>query len=193
MSTVFVIGSTIIKIAPYIVSFLGLTESLSSKLDRTISMHLHSAFLNLENATRTEDAAIANDYLKRAKDKFIDAIGIETDKNKLIMAYSGLAFCQGLLGDGSNMKFNLNRAYDLYREQVSQITKRQQLYRNSTRRAYDDCSSFKSCLFHSGVAAYGAVTSMQKKDHIINILPVIYEIEKTGCVNEISKSYLHSL
>lgn len=193
MSTVFVIASTTIKFAPYIASFLGLTESVSSKLDRTISMHLHSAFLNLEHAKRTEDSAIANDYLKRAKDKFIDAIGIETDNNKLITAYSGLAFCQGLLRDGSNMKFNLNRAYDLYREQVSQITTRQQLFRSSMRSAFDDCSSFKSSLFHSGVASYGAVTTMQKKDHIIKILPVICEIEKTGYVNEISKDYLRSL
>lgn len=92
-----------LKIAEY----FGLVEGVSTQVTKLVHQAFKSAKLNLENA---QYASGQNqiDYIKRAKDCFIDAVAVEENENK-VLALVGLSMCQYMLGDTINAKGSLDR------------------------------------------------------------------------------------
>lgn len=70
-----------------------------------------SAVQNLNYAT-TASGTNQMEYIRRAKDLFIDAISVEENEN-LISSYVGLAMCQHLLGDFQNSSMTIERIKDV--------------------------------------------------------------------------------
>ena len=108
-----------INMAKSIAAYLGLIESV----DRNIQRLLHQAFRGAtENLQYAKSSSGANqlDYIKRARDKFIDAVAVEQDEN-LISSLLGLSMCQHLLGDTANSKVTFERikSVKLSRQQIA--------------------------------------------------------------------------
>ena len=72
--------------------------------------------MNLEYVMRTLNESERMDYIRRAREKFIDAIVIERSPDNRFMSYFSLAFCNKLLNDEQNMRQNLQQAYDVYKQ-----------------------------------------------------------------------------
>jgi len=105
-SVIFGTVSALTKIGGY----LDIIDSINNKLDRLVGMHLKAANYALESATRTSNKDEYIKYIDRARDKFIDAISVERKQVNLVQAYLGLAFCNHLVNDTSNMHKNLKEA-----------------------------------------------------------------------------------
>ena len=88
-----------------IAEYLGLVESINSDIKALLHQSFMSAKMNLEYA---KDATSKNqrEYIFEAKNKFIEAIAVETGYN-LVTSYLGLATCQFLLGDIFNARKSL--------------------------------------------------------------------------------------
>ena len=88
-----------------IAEYLGLVESIHSDIKALLHQSFNGAKMNLEcakSATGTNQI----DYIKQAKNQFINAIGVEKGAN-LVTSYLGLAMCQFLLGDITNARTSL--------------------------------------------------------------------------------------
>ena len=109
-STIFGTLNTIVKIGEY----LDIVDSVNSKLDRLVGMHLEAANYALKSAVRTTNKSEYIKYIERARNKFIDAISVERNDVNLIQAYFGLAFCNHLVNDNANMIENLKKAKSRY-------------------------------------------------------------------------------
>lgn len=96
--------------------YLDFIDSNRAKLDRILQGSFNSAKLNLEYALRTSNEKERMDYVRRAKEKFIDALATEKSADNLFMSYFSLAFCNKLLNDEQNMRKNLQSAYKVYEE-----------------------------------------------------------------------------
>lgn len=110
VSVIFGNLNAIVKIGEY----LNIVDSVNNKVGRLISMHLSAANYALESATRTTNESEYIKYIERARNKFIDAISVESNDVNLIQAYFGLAFCNHLVTDDTNMVENLKKAKSSY-------------------------------------------------------------------------------
>lgn len=105
-----------------IAEFFGLVEGVSTQVTKLVHQAFKSAKHNLENA---QYASGQNqiDYIKRAKDCFIDAVAVEENENK-ILSLVGLSMCQYLLGDKINAERSLCRikSVELTRAEITKYT-----------------------------------------------------------------------
>jgi len=92
-----VISAGVVNIASKIAEYFGLIESVSTNVRRLLHQAFNSAKDNLEYA-RISKGNNQIDYVKRAKDCFVDAIAVEENENK-ILALVGLSMCQYFLHD----------------------------------------------------------------------------------------------
>lgn len=105
MSPSLIFGS--LNLTKAIAAYFGLINSVDSNVQKLLHQAFKSAIQNLEYA---ESAVKQNkmEYIKTAKDRFIDAIAVEENEN-LISAYVGLAMCQFYLGDLYNAQITLQK------------------------------------------------------------------------------------
>lgn len=89
-----------------IAEYFGLIEGVSTQVTRLVHQAFISAKKNLEDAQYATGQEQVN-YVRRAKDRFIDAIAVEKNEN-LVLAYVGLSMCQYFLGDYTNARRNLS-------------------------------------------------------------------------------------
>ena len=101
----------IINISSKIAEYFHLFEGVLTKTNKLVHQAFKSATENLMYA-RNCSGTNQLDYLKRAKDRFIDAIVVEEMTEK-VMALSGLAIVQYLLGEKSNAHFSMKRIEDV--------------------------------------------------------------------------------
>lgn len=182
---------------PRIAEYLQLVESAKAKLNRLSDMHLNAANYSLKSALRTQNPKEYNEYLLRAKDKFIDAIAVEEKYVNKFSAHFGLAFCNYLLKDQENMEYNLKQAYDNYRALWWSIPDKDSLMDMMI----DDMNGIDTKemeLFAKGVVtlcSFGVIPTISKaiqigkmpiKNHYIKqiraVMPLAEEIERTGYV-----------
>lgn len=101
----------IVNISGRIAEYFGLIEGVSTQVTKLIHQAFKSAKDNLEYAKMTSGQNQI-DYIKRAKDRFIDAIAVEENENK-VLALVGLSMCQYLLGDSIGAQKSLDRIDDV--------------------------------------------------------------------------------
>lgn len=89
----------------------GLIETVSTDVTKLLHQAFLSAKDNLEYASTTTGQNQI-DYVKRAKDCFIDAVAVEENENK-ILALVGLSMCQFFLQDYKNAQKSLDRIRDV--------------------------------------------------------------------------------
>ena len=96
----------IINIGSKIAEYFGLIEGIDTKMTKLLQQSFNSARLNFEYA---QNATGQNqmDYIKTAKDKFIEAVSVEENENK-VLALAGLAMCQLFLKDDANAKLTID-------------------------------------------------------------------------------------
>lgn len=97
----------ILRVATGIAGYLGLVNSVPADVKKLVHQAFLSANDNLEYARNATGENQWN-YIKRAQGKFIEAINVEENENK-VLSLTGLAFCQYLLGDGENAKRTIMR------------------------------------------------------------------------------------
>lgn len=97
----------IINISGRIAEYFGLIEGVSTQVTKLVHQAFISAKDNLEYA-RTSSGQNQIDYIKQAKDRFIDAVAVEENENK-ILALVGLSMCQFMLGDTLSAQRSLER------------------------------------------------------------------------------------
>lgn len=104
------IGATIasLNIAKSVAAYLGLIESSSANIRNLVHQAFKSALMNLELAKTSTSKKDREEYLKEARNKFIEAIAVEKDES-LVSAFIGLAMCQYLLGDKRNAALTISR------------------------------------------------------------------------------------
>lgn len=182
---------------PRIAEYLQLVESAKAKLNRLSDMHLNAANYSLKSALRTQNTREYNEYLLRAKDKFIDAIAVENKFANKFSAHFGLAFCNYLLNDQENMEFNLKQAYDNYKALWDSIPDKDSLMDMMI----DDMDGIETKgveYFARGLVtlcSFGVIPTISKaiqigkkpiKNHYVNqikaVMPLAEEIERTGYV-----------
>lgn len=105
MTPAVIFGS--INLAQSIAGYMGLIESVGGDVKKLLHQSLKSALQNLEYA-RSATGQNQLDYIRAARERFIDAISVEQNES-LISAIVGLAMCQHLLGDDKNVKVTLDR------------------------------------------------------------------------------------
>lgn len=101
----------IINISGKIAEYFGLIEGVDTKVTKLLHQAFNSARLNLlsaQNATGQNQI----DYIKEAKNKFMEAISVEENENK-VLAFAGLAMCQLFLKDETNAQLNIQRIDDV--------------------------------------------------------------------------------
>lgn len=81
-------------------SILSYTKLIKNDVQSLMHMYFKSAYENL-NYALTASGENQKEYLRQARNRFIDATTIEKNKN-LILSYIGLALCQVLTGDNEN-------------------------------------------------------------------------------------------
>ncbi len=96
MTPAVIFGS--INMATSIAAYFGLIESVGGNVQKLLHQAFKSAIQNLEYAQTASSDINRLDYIKTAKERFIDAISVEENEN-LISSYVGLAMCQHLMGD----------------------------------------------------------------------------------------------
>lgn len=106
MTPAIIFGS--LNLATSIAAYFGLIESVSGNVQKLLHQAFKSAIQNLQYAITASSNVSRLDYLKTAKDRFIDAISVEENEN-LISSYIGLAMCQHLLGDTSNRDMTMRK------------------------------------------------------------------------------------
>lgn len=99
MTPAVIFGS--LNMATSIAAYLGLIESVGGNVQKLLHQAFKSAIQNLEYAQTASSDTNRLDYIKTAKERFIDAISVEENEN-LISSYVGLAMCQHLMGDITN-------------------------------------------------------------------------------------------
>lgn len=97
----------IINIGSKIAEYFHIFEGVLTKTTKLQHQAFKSAIENLRYAYNCS-AQNQIDYVKRAKDRFIDAIVVEDPKEQ-ILALGGLSFCQYLLGESNNADYSLQR------------------------------------------------------------------------------------
>ncbi len=104
------IGATIasLNIAKSVAAYFGLIESSSANISNLVHQAFKSALMNLELARTSGTKKQSEEYLKEARNKFIEAIAVEKDES-LVSAFIGLAMCQCLLGDKRNAALTIRR------------------------------------------------------------------------------------
>jgi hypothetical protein len=98
-----------IKVAKCVGQYFGIIESLDIKIDKLIQNELNTGILNLEQAINSDQENIS--LLRDARFCFNKAINLEK-KERLFIAYVGLALIHFLLDDISNMKLILKKIAD---------------------------------------------------------------------------------
>lgn len=96
-----------INLAQSIAGYMGLIESVGGDVKKLLHQSFKSALQNLEYA-QTATGQNQLDYIRTARERFIDAISVEQNE-RLISAIVGLAMCQHLLGDDKNVQMTLDR------------------------------------------------------------------------------------
>lgn len=94
-----------------IAGYLGIIESVGGNVKKLLNQSFKSAVHNLEYATTASERE-RQDYIKRAREKFIDAIAVEENEN-LISSLLGLSMCQHLLNDTVNAQKTFDRIKDV--------------------------------------------------------------------------------
>lgn len=104
------IGAVIasMNVAKSIAAYFGLVESASADITSLVHQAFKSAVMNLELAKTSSQRTQCEEYLKEARNKFVEAIAVEKDES-LVSAFMGLAMCQYLLGDSSNAVMTIDR------------------------------------------------------------------------------------
>ncbi len=99
------IGAVIasMNVAKSIAAYFGLLDTVSSNVSSLVHQSFKSARMNLELARTSNNKWQSEEYVKEARNKFVEAIAVEQDEN-LVSAYAGLAMCQYLLGDKANAR-----------------------------------------------------------------------------------------
>ena len=100
-----------VNLSSSIAGYLGLIENVNSNVKKLLHQSFVSAVQNLNYAT-TASGQNQMEYIRRARDLFIDAISVEKNEN-LISSYVGLAMCQHLLGDFHNSSMTIERIKDV--------------------------------------------------------------------------------
>lgn len=185
---------------PKIAEYLQLIESAKAKLNRLSDMHLNAANYSLKSALRTHDNKEYEEYLLRAKDKFVDAIAVEDKYANKFSAHFGLAFCNYLLKDKENMEYNIKQAYENYKALWYSIPDKDSLM-DMYIDGMNGIDSKEMERFARGLVAlcsFGLIPAISKaiqigkipiKNHYINqikaVMPLAEEIERTGYVKPI--------
>ena len=104
------IGAVIasMNVAKSIAAYLGLIESSASQINNLVHQSFKSAIMNLELAKTSSLKSLGDEYLKEARNKFVETIAVEKDE-ALVSSFVGLAMCQYLLGDRRNAALTINR------------------------------------------------------------------------------------
>ena len=100
-----------VNLSSSIAGYLGLIDNVNSNVKKLLHQSCVSAVQNLNYAT-TASGTNQMEYIRRARDLFIDAISVEENEN-LISSYVGLAMCQHLLGDFQNSSMTIERIKDV--------------------------------------------------------------------------------
>ena len=100
-----------VNLSSSIAGYLGLIDNVNSNVKKLLHQSFVSAVQNLNYAT-TASGTNQMEYIRRARDLFIDAISVEENEN-LISSYVGLAMCQHLLGDFQNSSMTIERIKDV--------------------------------------------------------------------------------
>lgn len=93
-------------------SILSYTRLIKSDVQSLMHMYFKSAYENL-NYALTASGENQKEYLRQARNRFIDAITIEKNENS-ILSYIGLALCQALTNDMDNSTKTINRIRNVY-------------------------------------------------------------------------------
>lgn len=110
MSTLAITGGAV-NASLRITEYFGLIEGVATQVTKLLHQAFLSATYNLEYA-RTSIGQNQIDYVKRAKDRFMDAVAVEENENK-ILALVGLSMCQYFLRDYTGAQRSLNRIQDV--------------------------------------------------------------------------------
>jgi len=110
MTPAVIFGS--LNIVKSIAAYFGLIESVDGNVKKLLHQSFKSATQNLNYAKSATSHNLQEDYLRRAREKFIDAISVEGNEN-LISSYVGLAMCQHLLGDTYNADITFQKINDV--------------------------------------------------------------------------------
>ena len=94
-----------------IAEYFGLIETVSTQVDKLVHQALRSALDNLKYA-QTAEGNNRIHYIKRAMDKFNDAMAVEENESK-VMVLCGLSICQYFLCDDNNAERTMNRIKDV--------------------------------------------------------------------------------
>ena len=93
-------------------SILSYTRLIKSDVQTLMHMYFKSAYENL-NYALTASGENQKEYIKQARNRFIDATTIEKNEN-LILSYIGLALCQVLTNDTDNYTKTLKKISNVY-------------------------------------------------------------------------------
>ncbi len=93
-------------------SILSYTKLIKSDVQSLMHVYFKSAYENL-NYALTASCENQNEYLRQARNRFIDATTIERNEN-LILSYIGLALCQALTNDMDNSTKTINKIRNVY-------------------------------------------------------------------------------
>lgn len=93
-------------------SILSYTRLIKNDVQSLMHMYFKSACENLNYALTASDEN-QKEYLRQARNRFIDAITIEKNEN-LIFSYIGLALCQVLTNDIDNSAKTISKIRNVY-------------------------------------------------------------------------------
>lgn len=93
-------------------SIQSYTRLIKSDVQTLMHMYFKSAIENL-NYALTASGENQKEYLRQARNRFIDATTIEKNEN-LILSYIGLALCQALTNDMDNSTKTINKIRNVY-------------------------------------------------------------------------------
>ena len=93
-------------------SIQSYTRLIKSDVQTLMHMYFKSAIENL-NYALTASGENQKEYIKQARNRFIDATTIEKNEN-LILSYIGLALCQVLTNDTDNYTKTLKKISNVY-------------------------------------------------------------------------------
>lgn len=93
-------------------SIQSYTRLIKSDVQALMHMYFKSAIENL-NYALTAFGENQKEYLRQARNRFIDATTIEKNEN-LILSYIGLALCQALTNDMDNSTKTINKIRNVY-------------------------------------------------------------------------------
>lgn len=92
-------------------SLLLYTNLIQNDIISLMHVYFKSAYENLQYALNSEGINRI-DYLKQARNRFIDALSIEKNEN-LILTFLGLSMCQLLLDDLNNYQITFNKIFSV--------------------------------------------------------------------------------